>query len=230
MDFAEARRGHPRNQHCLRRIQIQRCHGDALPLFLERVLRLVCRGEQGRFAGESSVGQLEVRADTSAATKMARKANTLAVIDFVLVAHAAAVPSVPAVHHGGTLARDGLRRGHAGKSGRQDHHVRAVAQAARRRFQIALRPDRTRRETHRGAERICHARPQPAPHGEHRREQENQIHPQTGARTGGARRRSAQAVAQRRGGRGERELSAGEKHDDGARRVGRFVSAAGRFD
>ena len=73
----------------------------------------------------------------------AKKANTLAVIDFVLIAHAAAVPSVPAVHHGGTLARDGLRRGHAGKPGWQDHHVRAVAEAARRRFQDALRPDRT---------------------------------------------------------------------------------------
>ena len=39
--------GHPRDEHGVRRIQIQRRHGHALPLFLERVLRLVCRGEQG---------------------------------------------------------------------------------------------------------------------------------------------------------------------------------------
>ena len=77
------------------------------------------------------------------AEQEARKANTLAVIDFVAVAHAAAVPSVPAVHHGGIVARHGLRRGHAGKSGRQDHHVRAVAEAAGRRFQGALRLEPT---------------------------------------------------------------------------------------
>ena len=45
-----------------------------------------------------------------------------------------------------------------------------------------------------------------------------------------ARRRSAQAAAQRRGARGERKLSAGQKHDDRALRAGRFVSAAGRPD
>jgi valyl-tRNA synthetase len=64
----------------------------------------------------------------------ARKANTLAVIDFVL-SHTVRMfhPFLP------FMARHGLRDGHAGKSGWQDDHVRAVADAAGRRFQESLR-------------------------------------------------------------------------------------------
>ncbi len=47
VDFAQARRGHPRSDHRVERIQIQRRQAALYPLFLERILRLVCRGEQG---------------------------------------------------------------------------------------------------------------------------------------------------------------------------------------
>ena len=48
MDSAQARPGHSRNHHRLRRVSVQRSHANALPLLLERVLRLVCRGQQSR--------------------------------------------------------------------------------------------------------------------------------------------------------------------------------------
>ena len=44
--------------------------------------------------------------------------------------HPAPVSSVPAVHHGRTLAGDGLQRRPAGRPGRTHHHVRPLAQAA----------------------------------------------------------------------------------------------------
>ena len=47
VDPAQARPGHPRDHHRLRRIPLQRSDANPLPLLLERVLRLVCRGQQG---------------------------------------------------------------------------------------------------------------------------------------------------------------------------------------
>ena len=64
----------------------------------------------------------------------ARKANTLAVIDFVSRPHAAPVPSVPAVHHRGTVARAGFQHRSAGRPGGANHHVCPLAEAARCRF------------------------------------------------------------------------------------------------
>ena len=46
VDPAQARPGDPRNHRRLRRVPVQRSHPDALPLLLERVLRLVRRGQQ----------------------------------------------------------------------------------------------------------------------------------------------------------------------------------------
>ena len=68
--------------------------------------------------------------------------NTLAVIDFVL-SHTLRLfhPFLPFITeelwHG-----MGYQRGHAGEPGRQDHHVRALAQAARRGLPRPLRPGR----------------------------------------------------------------------------------------
>ena len=56
------------------------------------------------------------------------------------VAHAAAVPSVRAVHHGRAVAWDGLRGRHARCAGRQEHHARAVAEAVRHRLPRSLQP------------------------------------------------------------------------------------------
>ena len=71
MDPAQARRRHPRSHHRAERIQVQRSHRRALPLLLERILRLVRGGQQSRVLRHQSAAQ---------------KANTLAVIDFVLSA------------------------------------------------------------------------------------------------------------------------------------------------
>ena len=114
VDSAQARPGDPRNHERVQRLQIQRGDADPVPVLLERILRLVCRGEQSIPARDRRGQESQHR----------RRAGLHP------LAHAAAVPPVPAIHHGGTLARHGLQRRYAGRPGRQDDHVRALAQAA----------------------------------------------------------------------------------------------------
>ena len=155
MDFAQARRRHPRDDH---RRSTEYKFSDATATLYRFFWSEYC--DWYVEASKAVLGSARVpRADfgvspessdneASGATPdaatgtvalpedfAARQANTLAVIDFVL-SHTLRLfhPFLPFITeelwHG-----MGYADGHAGQSGRQDHHVRAVAEAARRRFQ-----------------------------------------------------------------------------------------------
>ena len=98
VDFAQTGPGHRRIERRAGRIQIQRGGADPLSLFLERVLRLVCRGRQSRARPPPTRGTPTPRAPGQHAGGDG----------FCAVAHIAAVPSVPALHHRGAVARAGL--------------------------------------------------------------------------------------------------------------------------
>ncbi len=83
------------------------------------------------FSGASIATGMSRRARRRCKGPMPRAGQHAGGDGFCPVAHAAVVSSVPAVHHGGIVARDGLRRGHAGGAGRPDDRVRALAQTAR---------------------------------------------------------------------------------------------------
>ena len=87
---------------------------QALPLFLERVLQLVCRGKQG------GAGKRGARMRN--AEQEARKTNTLAVIDLLSRTRCGCLdPFLPFITE--ESPRASSTRGHAGESGRQDPHV-----------------------------------------------------------------------------------------------------------
>ncbi len=120
MDPAQAQPGHPGDHGGARIVQLLHRHPGHLPLLLERVLRLVCRGQQGgaRQRGRRN-GEPRTPGQHPGRDRLCPQPS------------AAPLPSLPAVCHGGTLARHGLQRGYAGRSGRADHHERPLAQTLR---------------------------------------------------------------------------------------------------
>jgi hypothetical protein len=116
MDPPAPQHRHRRSQHRAGRIPLQRRHRHALPLLLERVLRLVYRGQQSRAARAA----MRSAKPTPSPSSTSCSGHTLRL-----------VPSLHALHHRRAVAWHGLQRRPSRQPRRQEHHVRPLAETAR---------------------------------------------------------------------------------------------------
>ena len=216
MDFAQARRGHPRSEHrartntnsATRRRRSTAFSGASIATGMSRRARRCCFGDDA-----------------------ARKANTLAVIDFVL-SHTLRLfhPFLPFITeelwHGMGYATD-MPENQGGKTIMFAPWPKPLDDDFKGHYGLDdcdLEIDGARNTNSSRKAATCAA---PATF---RPNKKVKFVFKPAGTSHAARRRSHQVAAQRRGVGSERKLSAGQRHADGARRTRRIVSAARRLD